>query len=111
MQIEGNASNAYFYRWYSDFTEGEMPVAWVLSLPLWVYRGAMLLWSLWLAFALVRWARWTWHAWSDPEYWFAVPPRGRAAKRRQAASDADATGGADTTGSADSSAPARDEDV
>lgn len=32
----------------------------VLSLPLWVYRVAMMLWCLWLANRMVQWARWGW---------------------------------------------------
>jgi len=32
--------------------------AWVISVPLLVYRLAMLAWALWLALALLRWLRW-----------------------------------------------------
>lgn len=70
MQVVGNGSGSYFYRWYADQADGSLPTAWVISLPLWVYRVAMLLWSLWLAFALLRWLRWGWQAWSTPKTWY-----------------------------------------
>ncbi|MGI9325740.1 MAG: hypothetical protein ACR2PZ_11020 [Pseudomonadales bacterium] len=70
MQIVGNGSSAYFYQWFADHTMLQLPNAWVFSLPLWVYRLAMLGWSLWLAFALIRWLRWAWSAWSTPQVWY-----------------------------------------
>ncbi len=70
MQIVGNGSSAYFYKWFADHAMLQLPNAWVFSLPLWVYRVAMLGWSLWLAFALIRWLRWAWGAWSVPEIWY-----------------------------------------
>jgi hypothetical protein len=32
----------------------------LISAPLMVYRATTLLWSLWLALAGLRWARWVW---------------------------------------------------
>lgn len=69
MQISGNASNAQQLNWYRDRSAGGLGEAWVLSLPIWAYRLAMLLWSLWLALAVVRWARFAWGAWSHGGYW------------------------------------------
>lgn len=60
MQVAGAGSSETLLRWYVDRAEGGTPSAWVLSLPLWVYRVVMLLWSLWLATRLVRWASWAW---------------------------------------------------
>ncbi|MCZ6617749.1 MAG: hypothetical protein O7E57_06410 [Gammaproteobacteria bacterium] len=71
MQISGYGSTAYNYRWFSDHAGEGLPTAWVFSLPLWIYRGAMLAWSLWLAFALLRWLKWSWQRWSTPVAWFA----------------------------------------
>lgn len=70
MQIVGNNSSAYSYQWFNDHSAGELNNAWVVSVPLWVYRAAMLLWSLWLAFALIRWAQWAWQAFSQPRLWY-----------------------------------------
>ncbi len=60
MQVTGNGSSHLFYRWYQDRSAGDLPQGTVFSLPLWTYRLAMLAWSLWLVFALMRWARWGW---------------------------------------------------
>lgn len=58
MHITGNGSNAYYLRWYQDYSANAFPQAWVISLPLWCYKLAMLLWSLWLASALLKWIPW-----------------------------------------------------
>ncbi|MCU7926137.1 MAG: hypothetical protein KZQ97_06820 [Candidatus Thiodiazotropha sp. (ex Dulcina madagascariensis)] len=73
MQIEGNASSAYQMNWYQDRVAGGFPQATVISVPLIVYRGLMLLWALWLAFALLSWLKWGWAAFSkDGIYWKPV---------------------------------------
>lgn len=69
MQISGNDSSAQQLNWYRDRSAGGLGEAWVLSLPIWTYRLAMLLWSLWLALAVARWARFAWNAWSHGGYW------------------------------------------
>ncbi|HXU03951.1 MAG TPA: hypothetical protein VN903_23475, partial [Polyangia bacterium] len=40
-----------------------------ISVPLLVYRLAMLAWSLWLALAVIRWARWLWSCFSERGLW------------------------------------------
>lgn len=70
MQITGNGSSSYFYQWFQDHAGESLPTTWVFSLPLWVYRGAMLVWSLWLAFALLRWLKWAWLRWATPQWWY-----------------------------------------
>jgi hypothetical protein len=62
MQIEGNGSYASALHWYTDRAGGHLPTAWVISVPLLVYRLAMLAWALWLALALLRWLRWGWES-------------------------------------------------
>ena len=79
MQIAGNQSTAYQLNWYQDRIGSELPQAWVLSVPLWVYRTLMLVWALWLAFALLGWLRWGWTCFSTHGLW-------RELKRRPAAS-------------------------
>ena len=69
MQVTGYGSNESTYRWYADHSGETVPTAWVVSLPTWVYRLAMWAWSLWLAFALVRWVRMTWRTIVVPGYW------------------------------------------
>jgi hypothetical protein len=46
--------------WTVDRAAGLMPRPWVVWLPLWVWRSLALLWSLWLAFRLLRWLPWCW---------------------------------------------------
>jgi hypothetical protein len=79
MQVAGNSSSMFELNWYQDRIGARMPEAWVLSLPLWVYRLLMLLWSLWLAFSLLKWLRWGWSCWSTGGWWRNRPPRKPAA--------------------------------
>lgn len=64
MRIAGNGSTSTALRWYLDRSGALLPQPWVLSLSIWWYRAAMLAWSLWLALALVGWARWGFAQWS-----------------------------------------------
>jgi len=45
----------------------------VISVPMWVYRAAMLAWSLWLAVTLIRWLRWGWESLSEGGLWRKAP--------------------------------------
>jgi len=69
MQVQGNESSAELLRWYADRVADTTPAAGVLSLPLWAYRGAMLLWALWLAASLIRWLGWAWRSWTEGGAW------------------------------------------
>jgi hypothetical protein len=77
MQISGNGSSRYQMYWFQDRVDGFLPQAWVISVPLMFYRAAMLLWALWLAFALLRWLRWGWEQFSHGALWRAIPRRTR----------------------------------
>jgi len=46
-----------------------LPQAGTVSVPLFIYRLAMLAWSLWLVFALLRWIRWGWGCFSHGGLW------------------------------------------
>jgi hypothetical protein len=69
MQIAGNGSGAGALRWYVDRAGETTPRPWVFSVPLYVYRGAMLVWALWLADSLMTWSRWAWKSYSDGGLW------------------------------------------
>ncbi len=69
MQIAGNNSTAYALNWFQDRSATSLPQAWVLSVPLLIYRLLMLAWALWLAFALLRWLRWGWQCFSRNGLW------------------------------------------
>jgi hypothetical protein len=90
MLIEGNDSSASRLNWYQDRFDGGLPIAWVLTLPLWVYRLLMLAWALWLARSVLKWARWAWESFSAGGYWRPAPPgepawKARLARRKLAA--------------------------
>ncbi|MGQ0801079.1 MAG: hypothetical protein ACT4NL_13355 [Pseudomarimonas sp.] len=72
MQISGNGSSSGLLRWFNDASSGALPTVWTLSLPLWVYKLAILVWALWLANALIGWLRWGWQSFSAGGVW---PPR------------------------------------
>lgn len=69
MHVAGNGSSNLFLRWYQDRSGALLPQAWVWSVPLFVYRLAMLAWALWLAFALIRWLRWGWDCFGTNGLW------------------------------------------
>jgi uncharacterized membrane protein YozB (DUF420 family) len=71
MQITGNGSTSQFLSWFADRSGNVLPTAWTLSVPLWVYRGLMLLWALWLAYSLLTWLKWGWESFTSGGYWRA----------------------------------------
>lgn len=73
MLVQGNGSSAYLLNWFTDQGTGATPQVTILSLPLWCYRLVMLLWSLWLAFALTGWLRWGWTQLSRGGFWLSTP--------------------------------------
>ncbi len=78
MQVTGNGSSASSLRWFVDRTADLMPVGTVVSVPMLVYRAAMLAWALWLALALLRWLKWGWQAFSTGGLWKrGAPPAPR----------------------------------
>lgn len=81
MDIVGNASHSYGLNWYQDVMQESLPQAWVVSVPLWVYRGLMLAWSLWVAVTLLRWLPWAWKAYSTDGYWRSTPRRPKPGKK------------------------------
>jgi hypothetical protein len=78
MQVTGNASHDGLLNFFADRTAGDVPPVWFVSLPLTAYRVVMLVWALWLARALIGWARWGWRCFGTGGLW-----RGRAAPAPQ----------------------------
>ncbi len=69
MQIAGNGSYGGSLQWYQDRAGETLPRPWAFSLPLMVYRLAMLAWALWLAQALLSWLRWGWGCFTSGGLW------------------------------------------
>ncbi|MFH2202679.1 MAG: hypothetical protein ABIJ96_06170 [Elusimicrobiota bacterium] len=79
MQISGNGSTAMSLQWYNDRSLAVLPRAWIFSVPLMMYRLAMLAWALWLASAMLGWIKWGWGCFTEGGYWMTLPPRVPAA--------------------------------
>jgi hypothetical protein len=78
MQVAGNGSTASLLRWYQDRAPGALPRPWVFSVSIWLYRLAMLAWSLWIAQALLGWLRWGFRQWSAGGHWLRLRAPRRA---------------------------------
>lgn len=75
LQVEGNGSDARTLIWYLDRSLSQVPGLWALSLPMLVYRATMLLWALWLAWALLGWLKWGWQTLTtNGGLWQRSPP-------------------------------------
>ena len=72
MRIAGSGQSAGQLTWFNDLSAGALPTPWVLSVSLWWYKLAMLLWALWLAFALVRWLPLAWRGLTVGGLWRSV---------------------------------------
>lgn len=73
MSIVGNGSYGSLLRWYQDYSANTLPQAWLLSIPLFWYRLAMLAWALWISFTLIKILRYGWHSFSEPVLWQQIP--------------------------------------
>lgn len=64
MGVAGAGSAGNTFAWFHDQAHGALPEVAVYSVPLWCYKALMFAWALWIAFALTRWLRWAWQAWT-----------------------------------------------
>ncbi len=69
MGVAGHGSYGNRLSWFSDQSGGTLPVVAIVTLPMWVYRAAMLVWALWLAQALIGWLRRGLAGWMQGGYW------------------------------------------
>ena len=75
MQVLGNGSSSASLRWFTDRVGAALPSVEIVSVPLLVYRAAMLAWALWIALSLLSWLRWGWGAFTQGGGWKKGPPR------------------------------------
>ena len=80
MVIAGSQSYGNTLHWFADRSDAILPQANVISLPIWIYRTAMLLWALWLAWAVTRWLRRAFAAWTNGGIWRAIPRKPKRVK-------------------------------
>ena len=57
MGITGQGSYATNLNWYLDVHQGQLPSITIFSLPIWCYKGIMLVWSIWVSFSLLSWLK------------------------------------------------------
>jgi hypothetical protein len=74
MQVEGALSDGSTLRWIVDNVSGPLPQPTLISVSVWWWKVAMLLWALWLAASLLRWLPWAWRSFSTGERWRTWPP-------------------------------------
>ncbi|MDR1694464.1 MAG: acyltransferase [Lactobacillaceae bacterium] len=72
MRITGNSYvSGEFLKltWYQDVTMGALPMPKIISLPVWMYRCFMVIWSTWLAVYFVKWIKWGFSAYVKDSVW------------------------------------------
>jgi hypothetical protein len=77
MHIAGYRSFGNSLHWFADRSDGLLPQASVLTAPLWLYKALILVWALWLSFALLRWLPWAWQAFVQEGLWRPKQKAGR----------------------------------
>jgi len=92
-QVGGGGSTATALVWTFDRVAGAVPVSWVMSTPLFVFRLLMLAWAVWLACALIAWLRWGFDSLTEGGAWRSfrvrLPLPGRTGTRPDAGASAD----------------------
>ena len=73
MQVRGSGSSNSELVWYVDRVQGALPSPAMISLPVLVWRLAMLLWSLWLVRTLLQWLPWAWRCFGAGGLWRRGP--------------------------------------
>jgi len=69
MHVTGNGSYGNALTWFADRSESVLPVAAAWSAPIWIYKVLILVWALWLSFALLRWLPWVWQCFAKDGFW------------------------------------------
>jgi hypothetical protein len=69
MHVTGHRSFGTELGWFADSSDSLLPIASAFTVPMWIYKGLILVWALWLSFALVRWLPWVWKCFSSEGFW------------------------------------------
>ncbi len=57
LLIAGANSTPNQLRWIYDSTLGALTSPWIISLPMWAWRGFSLVWATWLVVGVIRWIK------------------------------------------------------
>jgi hypothetical protein len=68
MGVMGNNSYGNSLNWFLDQGQKSLGDVTLYTLPLWAYKGLMLLWATWLSVSLVRWLGWIWNDLADAPF-------------------------------------------
>ncbi|MFC3195279.1 hypothetical protein ACFODZ_13580 [Marinicella sediminis] len=82
MGVAGARSSAYQLHWYLDQGQQLIPDIGVFSLHLWWYKLLILLWSIWVSFALLSWIKTLFQGFQADHWWpkFKRKNKAKAAK-------------------------------
>ena len=69
MHVAGYQSYGAILGWFADRSMSLLPVATAFTVPVWIYKVLILVWALWLSFALLRWLPWVWQKFSGDGFW------------------------------------------
>lgn len=83
MNIVGNGSYSGLLKWYQDQSSNLIPQAWVISIPMFIYRLAMLAWALWISFSLINLLKWGWNNYTEPVIWYKIPRKKKALAKKE----------------------------
>ncbi len=73
MFIAGEGSTAFNLNWFQARGGKTPPTPEIFSVSIWVFRSLMLVWALWLAWALLGWLRWAWEQFINGGWWKSTP--------------------------------------
>jgi hypothetical protein len=87
MNIVGNGSHSGLLKWYQDHSGKIIPQPWVISIPMFIYRLAMLAWALWISFSLINLLKWGWKNYTEPVIWHKIPRKRKAKAKKEIKSE------------------------
>lgn len=69
-------SNRNLVKWYAESTPGEVSDFTLWNTPVWIYKGLLLVWAVWLAMAFVHWLRFAWSVYRNTGHFRPKPRSG-----------------------------------
>jgi len=74
MMVAGGGSTNWQWIWYQDRQGADYVSAGLVSLPMWIWKSLMLVWSFWIASRVIVWSKQAWAAASRGGMWRAETP-------------------------------------